>query len=173
MRNSSIIFLGQRLQALDDVLFAHHLERAVAAQAALKGLHLIRQVEPPQHLYHLQAWVGLVDAISTPDCLAHQQSPVTRQQHAVFLDRNLGQLIILVIIAVQAVEPQHAQVSRQLTQVVIQDKARLTFQGKCQQGKPSPGRLHRRRLEASTGLSIDHHLPESPYEARRSIRSGA
>ena len=80
-----------------------------------------------------------MDAISTPDYLAHQQSPVTRQQHPPFFTRDPGQLVILVVVAVQAVKSQHAQVGCQLSQMIIQDKAQLTFQGRVRLGKPSPG----------------------------------
>ena len=54
-----------------------------------------------------------------------QQTPVTREQDALLFDGNPHQFHVVGMVAIIGVEPQHAQIARQPSQMDIQYKSRF------------------------------------------------
>src|SRR5918996_1386942 len=59
------------------------------------------------------------------DDLAHQQTPISAEKDARFPLQDLVKVFIAVVIFIEAVKPQHSQIGRQSSQVIVEQKSRL------------------------------------------------
>jgi len=98
----------ERRQQLDDLLFGHGRQPAVAVRTPCEWLEERHQVIP---LYDLaQLFAGVIRAHLVPvfDGGSHEQPTVARKQDPLFRAGDLSQGLVVVPIGVSRVEPQQA-----------------------------------------------------------------
>ena len=83
------------------------------------------QVETREHFVELFARVGVAHEIAVGDDASLQQIAVARQQDAVLVRRDSRELVVVVVVAVQGVETELAQVAREPAEVAVEHEARL------------------------------------------------
>jgi hypothetical protein len=68
------------------------------------------QIEALQHFPHLLLWRCRPHPIAVGDSPALQKATITRENNAPLSERNGNEVAILVIVPVQRIETEHAQV---------------------------------------------------------------
>ena len=119
------IQFGQRFETVEHSLLWDGLQRMVAAQAAMKRRDPFEEIETLDHFRQLLQGVEGARAVSVSDHFSHQKAPVAAEKDALIPLENFSQFLIIIIMAIKAIEPQHSQIGGQPSQMVIEQKARL------------------------------------------------
>lgn len=113
------ILSGQWLEAVEHCLLGDGFQRMVAAQAAVERRDPLEEVEALDHLGQLRERVEGARAVSIHNGFSHEQTAVAGEQDTFLSLQDLRQFLILVIIAIEAVKPQHPQISSQPSEVIV------------------------------------------------------
>ena len=77
---------------------------------------------PPKHFEELFLRAGASRTIPIHDLTALKQFSVSGEKYALLLTRNTGKMLVLIIISIIRVKAKEAQISRQATEMRVQDK---------------------------------------------------
>ena len=119
------VLSGQRLEAVEDHVLLHGLKRVIASQAAMEGLDFIYQFKTLNDFFRLLERVKRAQAITMRNDFSHQQAAVACQQDAFLPVCDFRHIRIVIIILIQAVKSQHAQMRGQAPKVAVEQKSRL------------------------------------------------
>src|SRR5437763_557160 len=92
----------------------------------MKRTYRSLQIEAMQHFPHLLLWCRRPHPIAVGDSPGLQQTTITRQNNAPLSERTGNDIGILVIVPVQRIETEHAQVFGQFPEMDVENKCRLT-----------------------------------------------
>src|SRR5438046_1906794 len=106
-----------RRQAIDHYGFADVLQFAIAGHATRERLHAPTQIEHAQDLDGLPVRLGLAQPIAMGYRPVLEQALVARQDDPLLGARQLDDLRIAVVVAIERVEAQQAQAAGELAQV--------------------------------------------------------
>src|SRR5690606_467309 len=112
-----------RLEPIQHRLLRHVLEHAVASQAARERPYRPLQLQAREYLAHLLARPVRAHEIAVRDDLVLQERPVAGEHDAPLLVREARDVPVVEIVAVKGIEPEQAQVARELPEIGIDHEA--------------------------------------------------
>lgn len=113
----------KRFEFLNNVGLGHRLQRRVAAEAARKWSDKAQKVETADHLDRLFVGILGTRTISVLDDRVHEQTPITRQERAVFARHDVEQLPVISVLTVGDIKTEHAKITLEAAQMAISYKS--------------------------------------------------
>ena len=104
-------------------LFRYGFYGAVAVETAVEWVYKLMQIEAIQNFLYLGAYFDGTDPATVGHDFTKQQTPVPGQYNAFFIDREVDYLLIIAVVGVCGVKPQHSQAARELAEVNVDDKS--------------------------------------------------
>ena len=117
---------GVRFEIFQHLFLVHRLQNSIALDTAAEGFYDIEQIKPANHFPRLKRRLVGADTISPFHCFAHEQPPVSGEDHPVIFNHGLNEPFFVSTVVKSDIEPQEAHFSDQLSEVAVGDKPQST-----------------------------------------------